>query len=159
MITLQFVKGSGIGSSLIGWFGGGDFSHVDAVIGPTLIGARDNWIDSYPPGVQNRPIGYEKWKLQVQFDIPATETQQKMWEAFLRSQIGKPYDQKAIVGFIIGRDWQNESSWICSELQAAALQHCGIFGDLYLADSRITPNALALLVSGIPGTIWHRSEP
>lgn len=69
------------------------------------------------------------------------------WLEFLMSQLGKPYDYEAIWGFLLNRDWREPDSWICSELQARALEVAGIVPCLYLACNKITPVALALAVS------------
>lgn len=74
--------------------------------------------------------------------------QSRAFYRFLRAQVGKPYDHSAIWGFASGRDWREDDSWICSELQAAALEHAGIVpNQLYLAANKITPVALAFGLS------------
>src|SRR5271170_1356882 len=77
IVQVQFVLGEGISSSAIAWFGGGTFSHVDAIMPDgTLIGARSDIIyplmpdgttsvKPIPAGVQRRPAGYEVWKKRV----------------------------------------------------------------------------------------------
>ncbi len=42
--------------------------------------------------------------------------------AFAHAQVGKPYDYTAIAGFLARRDWREDDSWFCSELQAAAFE-------------------------------------
>ena len=153
MIRLQFVRGSGLSSAAIAWFSQGTFSHVDAVLPDgTLLGARSDVCGGQPPGVRVRPHGYEVWTQRVVFSIPASDAQAEAWEAFLRSQVGKPYDKIAILGFALGRDWRDDGAWICSELGAAALEATGIVPQLYLAAAKITPEALALVCSAIGGT-------
>lgn len=45
--------------------------------------------------------------------------------AFVRSQIGKPYDNKGALGISVERNWQDDDSWFCFELVAAALHYAG----------------------------------
>jgi len=149
-IQLQFVRQKGIASSAIAWFSQGNFSHVDAVLpSGRLLGARNDNALGIPSGVQIRPEGYADWALRVRFTIPTTQEQANKFYTFLREQIGKPYDRSAIWGFVTGRNWRAQDSWICSELQAAALEHAGIVPPLYLSANKITPTALALLASSI----------
>jgi hypothetical protein len=81
--------------------------------------------------------------------VPATPDQTDKFYAFLRDQIGKPYDDKAVIGLGLGRDWRSPDSWFCSELDAAALCACGIFPP-HLADelNHVTPRDLLLILSG-----------
>ena len=63
----------------------------------------------------------------------------------LRSQLGKPYDYRAIVGFLVRRDWTSTRRWFCSELIAWAFAQTGrpLFRDRELA--RVTPEHLWML--------------
>jgi hypothetical protein len=66
---------------------------------------------------------------------------------FLNAQIHKPYDSTAIWGFASGRNWRDPNDWFCSELQCAALEAAGIFPQLYTPSNKVTPVALAMLMS------------
>jgi uncharacterized protein YycO len=149
MIKLQFVCENALSSRAIAWFSQGHFSHVDACWGKDLLGARS---DGLPPGVEVRPAGYLAFSTRVVFEIPAKPRQKRQWAEFLKAQVGKPYDHTAIWAFVRGRDWRQADSWICSELQAAALEHAGILPKLYVATNKITPVFLAGLVSAIGAT-------
>ena len=83
--------------------------------------SRGDRCGGQPSGVRIRPAGYRKWVRRVVFEVPATFAQELAWQAFLIAQVGKPYDGEAILAFAFGRDWREPDSWICSELQAAAL--------------------------------------
>lgn len=151
-IRLQFSRQADPISSAIAWFTQGDLSHVDAVLpSGSLLGARSDKVGGIRPGVRMRPPHYTEWALTVTFEIPCTEAQALDFWGFLYNQIGKPYDTSAIWGFVFGRDWREQDSWICSELQAAALEHAGIAQPLYLTANKISPNSLCLLVSALPG--------
>lgn len=151
-VKLQFSRQGDIASSAIAWFSQGDLSHVDAIIGESLYGARVSG------GVACRPEDYAKFALRVVFTLPCTVEQRERWEDFLWKQFGKPYDHQAIWGFVIGRNWREDDSWICSELQAAALEYAGIVPPLYLASNKITPDSLALAISALPGVTHVRYE-
>jgi uncharacterized protein YycO len=156
MISLRFVCGAGLSSRAIAWFSAGHLSHVDAVLpNGDLLGARYDNVGG-GTGVRARPPGYEKVARVLVMQIPATPQQESDWLTFLRAQNGKPYDSLAIWAFVINRSWRATDSWICSELQAAALEACGIVHPgFYLQSNKITPVALALAVSAIPGTTWR----
>lgn len=62
--------------------------------------------------------------------------------AFSKEQIGKDYDFSAIFGILLHRDWQEDDSWFCFELIAAAAVESGYFAYHPEAISRITGNDL-----------------
>jgi uncharacterized protein YycO len=159
MVQLQFVCENAISSQAIAWFSAGHFSHVDAVWGngADLLGARSDNPGGYGKGVRARRANYLTFSRRVLFAIPATQEQDLKWQQFLNNQQGKPYDSEAIWAFLFNRNWREQDSWICSELQAAALEHAGIIPPLYLAANKITPVSLALAVSALVGVVV--SEP
>ncbi len=150
MINLRFVKGSGWSSKLITWFSGGHFSHVDAITPEKkLLGARSDEVGGRPAGVQIRPFPYESTLDEKTFSIGCTDAEEKLFWDFLYDQLGKPYDEIGIFGFVVGRDWRNESAWFCSELQAAALEYAGVLPRLYSPVNKITPSCLATVLSAV----------
>ena len=150
-IRLRFVLGKGRASRFIAWYSGAPLSHVDAVMpNGKLLGARSDVVGG-GDGVLERPDPYEDVSAIVYFDIPCTPQQGMAFYAFLRAQLGKQYDHMAIFGFLFNRNWRDEDAWICSELQAAALEAAGIMPMVYLKASKITPVMLATLVSELPG--------
>jgi hypothetical protein len=121
-------------------------SHAEALMPDgTLLGAH---IDG---GVQARDHDYDKGKFtrEMYVSIPTDPAVTDAFHAFLRKQVGKPYDSLAIAGLALQRDWQEPDSWFCSELVGAALASCGYFPQ-HLADefTHITPRDLLLIVSG-----------
>lgn len=147
MINLRFVTGNdpvsaGIRAAEYGFWA----SHTEAVMpGGTLLGAH------YDGGVQDRAADYDKGKYSQDLivSIPADQAMTDKFHAFLKAQLGKPYDMEAIVAFIARRDWQSPDSWFCSELQAAALVACGWFASPLATEfNHITPRDLLLIVSG-----------
>jgi uncharacterized protein YycO len=151
LIRLQFVGENDIASRIIGAFSAGHLSHVDAIWGTGgLLGARSDNPDGAGKGVQIRRPEYEKFARRVIATIPCTPDQEAAWTSFLTQQIGKPYDWRAIWAFAFNRNWQEEDSYICSELQAAALMKAQIVPPLYLAANKVVPVSLVLAVSALP---------
>ena len=141
-ITLRFYRNGSFSSRLIELTG--RYSHVDALgtYTPFLYGARSDTIGNRPPGVRYRnPYDggpYEDLSMAV-----GGEPYSKFW-AFLWEQYAKPYDYRCILGFLFDRDWHENDSWICSELQMAALQYAGVIPPLDITTNKITPGTLAV---------------
>lgn len=182
VVRLQFVLGSDFGSRSIAWFTQGAYSHVDAVVWPDgigslvtsngmtlqprggppraapsptgwLLGARADKVGGAWAGVQLRPPGYAKWARRTVIDIPCTAVQSRDYWCFLAQQLGKPYDSMEIWGFVFGRGWREDDSWICSEVQARAAEKSGVLSELFVAGDRIAPVPLALVASAIGGKV------
>jgi hypothetical protein len=154
-VRLQFSRQPNLLSSVIAWESGAPLSHVDAILpGGMLLGARSNVIGGKPAGVQIRPPDYAKFALRVVFNVPATDAQESAFYNFLHSQIGKPYDNLAILGFATGRDWRNDGAWICSELIARAGELSTILRFLYIEANKINPGTCAAVYSAI-GSKWE----
>lgn len=154
MIRLDFFGGSGLSSKAIEWFSAGGLSHVAAVWSETeYLDSHVDTIAGIKPGVQIRPQILETPELKLQMELETTADEYMLWRAFLESQLSKPYDKGAIWGFATGRDWREPDSWMCSELQSAALEQSGICPPLYAPTNRITPVALATIVSALGGVV------
>ena len=128
----------------------GPYSHVDTVLPDgRLLGARSDEVGGAPAGVQIRDPGYvgsnrscaSTWR-------PATSRRKSSYD-FARSQIGKPYDEQAILAFVAGRNWQDPEAWFCSELVAAGLEYASIVLPLAAPTAKITPADLILILSAI----------
>jgi hypothetical protein len=147
MITLRFVDGqdvvaAGIRAAEYGFWA----IHTEALMPDgTLLGAH------WDGGVQARAHDYDagQYTKDLYVSIPTTAEMTDAFHSFLRAQLGKPYDVEAIAAFVAGRDWQKPDAWFCSELQAAALAHCGWFTSALAEQfNKITPRDLLLIVSG-----------
>jgi hypothetical protein len=151
MISLQFSARDDLASAVIEWFGHGVVSHVDVVQSDgTLVGARSDKLDGVPAGVQARPANYCTFSRIVRVDLPTDIATQTAFDAFISAQIGKPYDEKAIVAFIPGRNWRNPDAWFCSELVAAALEASSwLRTALTTPMNKITPPDLLLVLSAL----------
>lgn len=121
-------------------------SHVEALMpDDTLLGAHAKG------GVLARPRDYDKGQFarELFVTIPVEDPAVELFHAFLKAQLGKPYDMEAILAFVARRDWQDQGAWFCSELQAAALAACGWFASPLATEfNHITPRDLLLIVSG-----------
>lgn len=148
-IQLQFSTADNLGAAAIRWFDHGAFSHVDAVLGDgQLLGARSDVLANVPAGVQIRPPAYEKFSRVLKVTLPASQRQEDDFYAYLRAQLGKPYDEKAILAFVVGRDWRDPNSWFCSELAAAGLEYSHWFaGELWTPANKVAPDDLLLAIS------------
>lgn len=147
-IRLRFFSGTGFSSRLIEWFGAGLFSHVAAIWDDThLLDSRSDIVGGVPSGVWPRLQKDEKAPVTVDMELAATTDQVVLWRHFLSSQIGRPYDKPGILGFAFNRDWREPDSWFCSELQAAALEASGLCPTLMVPNNKITPVALATIMS------------
>jgi hypothetical protein len=147
MIVLRFVDGqdmvaAGIRAAEYGFWA----IHTEALMPDgTLLGAH------WQGGVQARAHDYDagQYTKDLYVQIAASPAMTDSFHSFLRAQLGKPYDVNAIAAFVAGRDWQEPGAWFCSELQAAALAHCGWFeSQLATEFNKITPRDLLLIVSG-----------
>lgn len=143
MITLQFIDDPDPASLAIKLFERGWAAHVDAVMPDgTLLGAR------FSGGVAIRPPNYITATKVERVSLNTTQQEEDDFYAFLKTQLGKPYDVKAIAAFAVERDWREPDSWFCSELQARALEVCGFFPrPLANAVNEITPRDLLLVIS------------
>ena len=150
-IKLQFVCEAAITSRMVAWFGAGQFSHVDAVLhNGFLIGARYDTCGGQLPGVRIRPPDYHKFARRTIMEVPATRGQTNAFYKFMLAQEGKPYDNEAIWGFITGRDWREDDSWICSEVVSAAGE-ASVLPRLFSPVWKITPGGCALAFSAVGG--------
>ncbi len=140
---------------MIEWFSQGIYSHVDTVLPDgRLLGARSDVVGGAPAGVQIRKPDYATFIRKLIVPLPCEWPILDAFNNFIHAQIGKPYDSTAILAFAFGRDWQEEDSWFCSELVAAALSKAGYFiYPLAAPANKITPDSLLLACSvkvGLP---------
>ncbi len=135
MLTLQFSTTDALLSRAIRWLSFSWASHVDIVLpNGVLLGALTT------PGVclHQPPAGGYRRVERYAVDLPARPVL-----AFLRKQLGKPYDWTGVVGWAIRRDWHDPRHWFCSELVAAAFEAAGT-PLLRAPQSRVTPQDLLM---------------
>jgi uncharacterized protein YycO len=135
MIQLLFSRTHSIPSAAVRLITASPWSHVDIVTREgTLIGALAHG-------------GVREYSLLRRLD-ESSEFQVRIiggdWDkavAYARSQIGKGYDWRGLLGIELGRHWQDDDKWFCSELAARAAIVAGnttIKQDVY----RVTPGSL-----------------
>ena len=149
-VTLQFVGTDSFTADIIELKGGGKYSHVDVIMPDGgLLGARNESIGGKPAGVQIRFPNYEKWESIAHLTIQLSDAQYFSFMAFLREQLGKPYDNAAIFGFVFNRDWREQNSWFCSELVVAAFEAVDNFFEykVYTPANKIDPVTAFTLLS------------
>ena len=102
----------------------------------------------HPHGVRhvaNVNIGHTPGTVIDVFDVELTDDQKDGLRAWLTSQLGKPYDLNAILGFIWRRKLEDDSAWVCSELIYQGFREVGI--DLLASDVpawKVSPGVLAM---------------
>ncbi|WP_315792213.1 hypothetical protein [Bradyrhizobium sp. SZCCHNRI1002] len=146
MITIRFVTSDSAVSFGIRYFSYGFWaSHVEAKMPDgSLLGAH------LSGGVMARAADYDKGEFsrELYVSLMASDDEADKFHAFLRSQLGRPYDTEAIAAFVARRDWKKTDSWFCSELIAAALCQCGFFPDHLATDlNHVTPRDVLLMLS------------
>jgi hypothetical protein len=158
-VRLSFVRGYGFSS---GWISRltGFWTHVDCVFDDgTLWGARSDRVGDKPAGVQGRRADYEEWEHRLVFAIPCTTLQAQSYQAFYKSQEGKPYDWLAIVNnFGFGYDYRTPDHWFCSDIATVSGESSDLWGipdrdgkrELAVSSHGTSPGMLAMLVSGLP---------
>ena len=145
-VFLQFITSDSFVSRAIRAVTWSQFSHVDLVV-PSAIyypsnGAMpDMLLGAQADGVKLRPRNYCKMTKCALVYANVTIEQSRTIYDFAMAQIGKPYDYTALMGNLLHRDWQEDDSWFCSELVAAAFAHAGV-PLLRGNHSRITPGML-----------------
>jgi uncharacterized protein YycO len=135
-VKILFCTSDKIGARIIRGVTWSDFSHVAIIDG-------DEVIEAVWPRVRVTPLadvlaGHTRC---VIVEIPCDE---KAAILAARSQIGKPYDLKGMIGLGFNRDWQDDASWWCSELTAWAIASGGnkLYRDQFM--HRVTPQDMWL---------------
>ena len=152
-ILIRFIRGTAWDSRLIEYRTRFWCSHTEAVTSESsnlTCGAMLRGGVKYRDFTDKAYKHVSRWEI---WHIPCTDTQNGIFWAFLHSQIGKPYDWKAIFAFGLGEhDWNNMNSWFCSEFMIAAGVSAGLW--TYTADvhaDRLAPSDAYLLFTTIPG--------
>lgn len=137
-VGLRFITSNSIVSRAIRAVTWSDYSHVDLIVkgpnGLALLGAQAD-------GVKIRPWNYCQPTRILNLYAEVPEGVAKVVFDFCNAQLGKPYDYSALAGNLLHRDWQEDDSWFCSELVAAAFDRAG-YPLLNGGTNRITPGML-----------------
>lgn len=137
MIVLEFTKSKSIVARLIRLFTWSPYSHV-AVVAPD--GRRIEAVE-FQGVIDSRRYRHERVDVYT-MELPY-ELERKFFNA-VESQIGKPYDYGAILGFLGRQNWQAPNKWFCSELIAWGFQKIGRQVVNTKNAWRVTPRDLAL---------------
>ena len=113
-IKFHFYEGKSLVSRLIKWRTYSIYSHVSIQIDNEII---ESWVGGGQSGVviSTDPLTYHKKGTNIT-TIEIEMKNWKPWLVFLKSQIGKKYDYKAILNFVKNKTKQNPNRWFCSEL-------------------------------------------
>ncbi len=139
-ITIRFVQDPGLVSDFIRWWTWGEWSHVEIVTPEgEYLGAR------FSGGVRVRPKNYIRARREAFRSVNLSDAQFHNFWSFARSQIGKPYDTRAIIGLGIRENFSsNGKSWFCSEYVYACFEAAGV----HLLDTdnayRLSPRDIGL---------------
>jgi hypothetical protein len=131
MIRLRFVDSSDVVSRIIKMGELGiPYQHVEAVTADGLyLGAH------MQGGVEARAVGYDAGTFahELFVELPASDAQTTAFYGFLDAQLGKLYDNEAILTLAEGFATDKApnlpeitTAWICSALQMAALIAAGV---------------------------------
>jgi hypothetical protein len=111
---LALYKGTSIVSQAIKFFSWSEYSHASWVT--ENGGEYESW-DGV--GVQYSAkfgAAHTKGTFVDLFNIKITSQETYNLELFFKSQIGKKYDYKGILGFLMRKDYESVEKWFCSEL-------------------------------------------
>lgn len=142
MIYLRFsTDPKSLTSFLIRKFTWSAFSHVDVCLPGGLLGAHTSG------GVQLRKLNYDAHAQYAYYRIKPgllSPLQEANLVAWLKDQIGKPYDYSAVFGSALHHDWTHPGQWFCSEMVAAGFKMVG--APLLNVDflDRVTPRDLSI---------------
>lgn len=133
-MKIHFCKSTGLGAMLIRFFTFSRWNHVAIEVGGVVFEAVTR------AGVRAVPAHNfpRLWGKVESVDIAVPD--QVAAERFLKAQLGKPYDWKAIFALPFRESWHRAGKWFCSELVAEALLHGG--RPLNLPSHRVTPRDL-----------------
>lgn len=153
-VVIRVVHGTQWDSKVIEWRTNSEWSHIEA-----CGSCAETFGAMFKGGVRVRRAGDACYKDVTKIEIwhiPCTQDQRDSFWKFLLDQNGKSYDWRCIVGAELGeRAWDAPDSWICSELQMAALKKSGIWnpkGQVHV--NKIWPNIAYLIMVSLPGA-WQ----
>lgn len=159
ILEYQFSTSTAFASRVIRILTCSEFSHVDLILpGEGLLGVSgtDKSIND-PGGVIIRPFGAWPYLTEPKIaKVGCTEEVGRKTIEFVRSQIGKPFDKRALWAFLrdragipkAGREWRDPTQWFCSEIQVRGLEVGGLFSyPLIQPKDVISPQSLLLYLN------------
>lgn len=135
-VTVHFCKSKGLGAQLLRLFLMSRWNHVAIQVGGVV------YESVWGKGVIQHPAhaSVHRWERVSSVDVDVADVAALL--AFLNSQVGKPYDWRAILAFPFRGSWQKRDAWFCSELVYEALRVGGGKLPDRLPANRITPRDL-----------------
>ncbi len=122
----------------------------------TLVGAH------HDGGVQARAPGYDAEKLveETFFSVKSLPLLESAFYRDVVSQVGKPYDARALVDLALGsviqrfrvsdpEEWKDPDKWFCSEMACALMERHHVLPRLREPMRRVTVRDLYMRVSGL----------
>lgn len=148
-LIFQFVGCHDIASEAIAWFSHGSYSHVDLVASDGgLQGARSDEVGGKPAGVYRRTPDYASWNDIARVTIEVSMQQYNRFWQFADSKVGTPYNQEAIVGFMLGNDLNNKRDLFCSQYALESASVAEIFAyPCGLPSCKVDPDMLFAILS------------
>ena len=136
-VRLVFTRRHALGSLVLRTFLWSAWSHVALIDGDEIIEAAAGH------GVRVRPLAELLGEASEHEVIALPARSPRAVLAAARSQVGKPYDWRGVLGIGARRRWHDTDAWFCSELVAWAFARGG--SPLVRIDTwRITPRDLYL---------------
>ena len=150
-VYFRLVKGKGFYDRIIRWYSRSDYTHAEFAW-PLDSKNPEQWLGAQPKGgVKIRPKNYLPWNYDL-FCVDISPEQYRGLQRYVLSQLGKPYDWKAILNMgVFQHDVTSPKRWFCSELVFGALGYVGVYllrAPLSERD-RITPRDLGVSVRGV----------
>lgn len=161
-VTLQFVAGVKAHDKLIQMYSHGWPTHVDVVWPPNMSGNPERLLGArLNGGVAVRALDYEVWTKLARITLPMTPEQNAKFFAFMRKQMGKPYDDVNIVAMAVpfinrGGIWRDDDKWFCSELTEAGVEETGFWRKIATATNLVTPTLHFNIASAFAEVVYVR---
>lgn len=141
MVKIAQYKGNSLTSRAIKFVTRGRYSHTGIILD------NDRIIEAWQGSNSVRVIkslseGHKPGTPVHIYSVRMGSEQERIFRAFIESQIGKKYDFWGILGFLRRKDLQRGESWFCSELFAAGCEKAGITLLNNLTPSQTSPSMI-----------------
>ena len=130
------------------------FSHV-VLINPD----RSSYIEStHGVGVRELPISEFFEKNNIEIGMINHPNPEEVWR-LAKQEIGKPYDNMYIYGWLFRRNWQDDAKWACCELIPAMTARTGYPIVRCEEFMKVTPQMLYMISSPYKEELYMISSP
>ena len=125
-MKLAFYKGNKtIFDKITTWRTGGSHSHVELVFSTGESFSSSQW----DGGVRFKKIEYDTLKWDI-LELFTNQYSEKVILEWCKTQNGKNYDWRGVLGIFIGKKEDDPDKWFCSEICTKALQQVGLLTHL-----------------------------